>query len=185
MKKAYLYSTQTLMITNAMYNTLNDMGIAPIKCQNKASDEKVKDLHYAINDLIYKYRFCLISGPMAKYLTSKLSEYRKDLRELYANEKGQIREKVAELGKRVSEYINTLNTYNPGESETDNARVLKKRVAEYVKVKDTMDFNSTLQFAKDNWILNRKYHAEIPSFVKMQKELVQNLNNYVVKLSFS
>lgn len=168
-----------------MYSTLDELGITPIKCQNKASNDKVKDLHYGINDLIYKYRFCLISPSMARYLTSKLSEYRKDLRALYSSENGPIRDKVAELGKRVSEYINTLNTYNPGESETDNARVLKKRVAEYVKVKDTMDFNSTLQFARDNWMLNRRYHAEVPSFKKMQRELIENLNNFVSKLSFS
>lgn len=166
-----------------MYSTLENLGITPIRCENKATDEEVKEIHYSVNDILYRYRFCLISGPMAKYIARKLEGYRNGLRGLWSKEKGQIRAKVSELGKTLSTYINKLNDYNPQDSEDDNARVLRKRVAEYVKVKDELDFEGSLKFARENWILDRKYSALVPSFKQMQRELIESLNNYIGKLS--
>lgn len=168
-----------------MYKNLEQLGITPVKCQNKNGTEKIKELHYKLNDLLFKYRYTFLSPKMALWLVKSISGLSEELKGLSGTTPASAQEKLSEVKKGASDAISKLNAYysQVENDEMTNSKVIKKRVGEYIKEKDALTFDKALELAKENWLFAKAYPCSVPSFNKEQDEIISFLKDNIDKLS--
>lgn len=158
------------------YKNLGELGITPIKCQNKATSECLKSVHYEINDLLYSWQFTYLSPRAADYIADRLDGYLSTLRGMKV-EDGCI-EKWKEIGRTVKNYTVMLRkyaqetTYDPGAEEA----VLKRQVALYLKAKETATIDDLFEMAKRAKLFGELYKYGLNSFNNMRKELIERIS---------
>lgn len=156
------------------YKNLCNLGITPIKCENKATSDCLKEIHYAINEFIYLHQYLWLSPRAGKYCLEKLRDYREKLLKMPVDDK--CRAKWMEVGKTVRGYIQTLEGYNPVEEPETDSKVLRKVVGEYVAVKDRLGFEDTIKLAKETKTMGELYdYSSVPSFARLNEELVNKV----------
>lgn len=158
--------------------TLNDLKITPIKCENKANkDECLKEVHYAINDLLYEWQFLYLNTRVINYLTDKLDGFIVQLRDMGKDLKPECRDKWVELGHKVVEYNNVLKQTKVDDNRYNDEKVKKKFVAQYLKVKDRATIDELFKMAQKNKIINDLYQVNLNSFNGMQSEIIDRINS--------
>lgn len=60
----------------------HNLGIEPIRTENKQGNEDIKRLHYEINDVLYQYNKAYIAPHTAKRIIAKLTELGKKLKQV-------------------------------------------------------------------------------------------------------
>ena len=101
-----------------------EIGIKPIKCEAKEGTDKLKDLHYRINDILYKNAGKYIDTKLANALYSDLCALGVELDELEVPERA--REKKKELLGKLRTVCMSLKDYRKVPMTAEDVPLMQK-----------------------------------------------------------
>ena len=162
-----------------------ELGIKPISTVSKEGTQKLKELHCAVNDVMYLYSRKYVSPKMAEKIFGKLVDLGKDVNDLEVPDKAkkkkeEILEAMRSAAKGLKSYI---KAYQWAESDADEVqKTLNFLLSTYLKSKEGDDFDAirTMTINKEIW---DDMYMECPykngirmnSFKKMQDELLRSV----------
>lgn len=159
---------------------INEIGVSIIKCKNKQGTDNLKELHYKINDLLYKNANTYAIKSIAIYIEKQLVEYGIELNNLQVPDSAKakkneilaaLRDMVINLRKYLAEY-----NVNPNEEKQAATAILKYRLSNYIKSKQTLTTDQIIALLEENKTIYDLLQVEYEPFRKMQDELIQILN---------
>lgn len=159
--------------------TFKELGISIIKCENKQGNDKIKEIHYRINELLFKYQMRYAMWGLASFLEKKLTEFGIELAAVETTE--AARAKKNEILTILRKYVRVLKQYTDvnGIDATEENKaataIQKYSVSNYLKNKETLSTEQIITILEDNKELydNAIKNYIIPSFKKMNDELIE------------
>ena len=134
-----------------MLQTGKQLGLTPIKCTNKEGTDKLKEIHYAVNDILYKASGRYIFQRQADSIYKQLCEYGKQLAALDVSDKASP--KKEELLSKLRVICNSLNVYRKQSQTSEDIESMQKAVGwflhRYIEARDTMTDIQALEFLKE------------------------------------
>ena len=174
--KNNLINTEYMKNGNEIWGTF----IVPV---NKATNVRIKNLHYAMNQILYDNNKRYISPISAKRILDKLIELGVSLKEL--NVENTYKPKKEEILSRLREICKSLIKYRKNYMWTEDDAIqinntLKYQVKMYIDEKDKETMN-VINFLKRNREIWEEMYVPYPNkelintkhFVEMQTELKQ------------
>lgn len=158
----------------------NELGLTPIKCSHKEGNECIKDLHYQLNDLLYKWSRKYISSKVANRLIGRLEQIGKKLAKLDISDK--CKPKRDEILKETRTIYKTLRryyeTYQPSVEDKEQAlQTAKYQLSMYLKRKDELTEKDVVSMLEENReiydLVLRENDCTYKPFFKMQEELIE------------
>lgn len=164
----------------------------PITCSNREGTEKIKDIHYKINDIIFHWNYRYISPEDARQIYAELCEYGKALKDLETPDKAkpkqnEILTKLRGICQNLKVYA---ETYVLGTSEDLNHVNATTRflLSEYLKARNNNELTpqKILELLEDhkrirtNMIepLSKKYNMSFnQAFTNLPEELIDTLRS--------
>lgn len=140
-----------------------DINLKPLKCVHKEGSEKLRDLHYKINAVLYLASGKFIDQKLANTLYTDLCALGVELDELDVPE--TARPKKIELLGKLREVCLSLKTYRKQPQTAADAENMQKAInwyiANYIKSKKEDSFTPAvaLEFLKES---RRLYDAFLP-----------------------
>jgi hypothetical protein len=127
------------------------IGITPLKCEAKEGTDKLKELHYAINEQLYKYSGKYIFKAQAERLFTQLCDYGKKLASLEVPDRASA--KKSELLGKLRTVCNSLKTYKGQNQTSEDVPLMQKAINfllhRYIEAKDTLTPEQALEFLKE------------------------------------
>ena len=168
----------------------NDYGIAPIKCETKMGGTEVKEWLYRVNDILYQHKMDYVCPALLKRMKEEL---RVALIGLYNTKVPPIaqrkKEEILQKGKAHFHKMQELERNFKWESADadDIQKVLRYRVAAYLKEKPNLTPTKAVSFLKGSNQVLEDYYTEashhialdqvsMGTFLSMQKELKEYIN---------
>lgn len=162
-----------------------ELGIKPISTVSKDGTQKLKELHCAVNDVMYLYSRKYISPKMAEKIFDRLVDKGKELNDLDVPDKAKKKkEEILEaMRSAVKELKSYIKDYKWVESDADEVqRTLKFLLSTYLKSKGGEDFDAvrTMTINKEIWddmYMECPYKdgIKVKPFQKMQDELLRSV----------
>lgn len=135
-----------------MLQTGKLLGLTPIKCESKTGTDKLKELHYAVNAILYKASGRYIFQRQAENLYRELCEYGKQLASLEVPDKAKP--KKEELLSKLRVICNSLNVYRKQSQNSEDIegmqRALNWFLHRYIEVKDNITDEQALELLKES-----------------------------------
>jgi hypothetical protein len=163
-----------------------EIGISPIKCENKEGTEALKTLHFKINDVLYAHTYRYIFPATAARLLDSLTSLGVELKDLQvpdkaAPKKEEILVALRAICRSLKECIHTPITEEDHEAMQ---KAINGQVHRCIKAKPTLTPEKTLGLLLENKQLASdaaRYWQSLKttSFVKMQEELIQILTKEI------
>lgn len=168
-----------------------NLGLEPVKTENKEGNDEIKSLHYKINDILYQYNKCYISDVTAKRLVKELTKLGIALKAVDCKPKEELKQK--EILQALRTVVRNLNGYIDKFSwdEIDRTPIqstVNYCVSQYVKLKneDKLCDSQILKLLKrqreivEDFILpasDTLKNLNMQSFRKMNEELLRILDD--------
>jgi len=160
------------------------LGVSPIKCEAKEGTDKLKDLHYRINDLLYRNCGRYLFKPQAEELFQNLCALGKELSALEVPDRA--RPKKDELLSKLRIICNSLATYRHQEQTSEDIPLMQKTVNwwlhQYIAAKASMDTNKALELLAESKTLHDcvfkwEESLKLANLVKANHELAAFITN--------
>lgn len=168
-----------------MKNLVTIVGFNCIKPKTKQTTDDLKDLHYEVNGMLFKYGYTNISLKMAQGLLKRFIDLGKQIKELEIK-KREVNDKRTEIltdlrtiCKNLQAYI---DEYDDTNDRNDAQRTINFRVAQFIKSKEKpqQSEQESLEMLKFNKVIRCTYNIEglkWESFDKMQTEIIESIVN--------
>lgn len=172
-------------------------GFTSIKCEAKVGTDKLKELHYKANDIIFKYNMQYAFPRNVKIAEQLLTEVFIEIKDLNVNEKAQAKkDEILKLGRViVTNLIAYRKQFKYDEScVTAIEGMCKYRLSDYLKKKDTLMITEGVSLLRDNQILNQivgdvsanlNIKPQVKAFIKMQDEIIEIISKQLKEYSFT
>lgn len=149
-----------------------EIGIKPIKCENKVGNDCLKDYLYKLNDLFFPMAKRYISSKAKTRLMTALKDVCVQLSTTeFPNacipKKNEILNKCRVMYKNLSEYESDNN-------ESQMCAVIKYKTSMYLKNKPEED-EDILKVMRENKEIAEDYGTN-KAFIQMQQELITKLS---------
>lgn len=158
--------------------TFAEIGVNVIKCQNRQTCDRLKEIQYKINAILYPLPKRVASKRAICRLREQLITYGKELSAIscpnIAEPKRQeiiaiIREMCRNLGAQLKNEMDI--------SQDEANRVFRYQVSQYIKKRSsTMTDNDIIMMLEQNKELAEDYPNPTSKFLDMQNELLEELN---------
>lgn len=152
-----------------------------VSCGKLPSSDKLKELHYRINQIIYNNSKTPIHPTITKTLENELIAIGVELS--YINDY-RCREKKQKLIDACRSIILDLRHFSCDLSDADieeiESTIQRYKVSMYIQVKGKLTEEIALKMIKENRRLADMFTTIIPNFKVMQQELLQWLNGRFV-----
>lgn len=172
-------------------------GYGMIKCDAKASTDKLKELHYIANDIIYKYNMQFAFPRNVQKAIDELTKVFIQINELGVSDsatgkKQEILKKGRELVMSLKGYIKTFQYNDDCISCVEG--MCKFQLSKYLKNKETLSVENGVQLLTENILMreivndveaNLNKHPNVKAFMKMQGEIIDVLSKKLQEYSFS
>lgn len=128
-----------------------ELGLKPIQTENKQGNDKIRDIHFKINELLYFYSKKYADNITAQEIIDKLTVYAKELKELPENKKKD--EILTQLRTIVKSLINFKNNFK------------------WEKLPSTIDaIQRTLNYAVKNWVDFKEHNLSLIGISKGKEQ---------------
>lgn len=160
----------------------NELGIKVIKCENREGTDKLKALHYQINDILYKNTGKYIDQKLAYSLYTDLCGLGVQLDELEVPERA--REKKKELLGKLRSICMTLKEYRKQPLTMEDVPLMQKALNWFIHeyIEDKKDDNIKPEKVLELLVESRRLwdafcayeqHLKTDTFIKVNGELVR------------
>lgn len=168
-----------------------------IRCEAKVSVDKLTALHYAANEIIFRYNMQPAFPRNVEEAVRRLTEVFVQIKELEVKESAKAKQQ--EILTKGREVVKSLNSYKKN-FQYDNSCVgavesmCKYQLAIFLKRKDSLTFKDGVDILEDNLTLhgiisdvesNLNTKPNTKAFDRMQGEIIgmlsQNLQTYSFK----
>lgn len=115
---------------------LEEIRIAPIKCENKEGTEQLKGLHYAVNALVFNNLKTPISEARKERLLTAFIEIGKEVAGI--QQPSKVIAKRDEILTKLRAICKTLKGYVSDEDEAQKSKVIGYTLSAYLRAKDNL-----------------------------------------------
>lgn len=154
--------------------TLKEIGLIPIKCKVKETQDDLKELHYAVNDVLFTLGGTYITTGMQKRLLMLLKDKAEGIKNIEPKSKA-IREKREEILERLRQYYRVLRDYESNNDETQQSKVLKYRLFVTLRAKENFNQDEALKVLGYNKIIVSTCTVKNEKLNEAQSELINRL----------
>lgn len=159
-----------------------EIGLLPIRLENKIGCEELRKIHFKINDLLYDHCTRLISYDCASILSDAFCEIGIELKALEVPNKAEPKknELLAKLREKVLLLRKYKNSTDSIATKTDNSRIYKRCLAKYMRIKDQESLELYIECLQENLKAyhNGLYgadHATLRELRTLQEEIVDQI----------
>lgn len=160
----------------------SELGISPIKCEAKEGTDKLKTLHFQINDILYKNKGKYIDQKLAYSLYTDLCALGVQLDELEVPERARAKKK--ELLGKLRSICMTLKDYRKQPQTMEDVPQMQKAFGFFVhcyieaKKNDNIKPEEVLGMLVESRRLYDAFlpfseHLELATFIKVNGELLR------------
>lgn len=160
-----------------------ELGLTPIKCGNREGTPQLKELHYKINDILYKWSGKYLFQTDAEQVFRELCGYGKELSALVVP--GKASAKKSELITALRKVCTSLREYCKNEQTSEDLELMQKAVNFFLhKAIEAKNEGLTvekavglLQEQKELWQNIGKFldNLRVSNYLKMNRELLDYL----------
>ena len=160
-----------------------EIGLTPIKTQSKDGTQQLKELHYKVNDTLYKWSGRFLFQADAEQVFTELCNAGKELNALVVPDKKK--KKKTEIVNALRKVCTSLRGYCKEEQTSEDLELMQKALnyflhkaieakSEGLTVEKTV---SLLQEQKELWQNIKKFldNLKLSNFLKMNRELLDYL----------
>lgn len=123
------------------YSLGKDIGIAPIKLENKYSTKELNEIHLKVNELLYFYSTLFITDKAKEYLLEKIVQLGNELKTIdWPLSKGKRKE---ELRAKLGEVYKSLLNYKTN-GDKDRLYMIESNMNKYLTSRFLKDKNLLL-----------------------------------------
>ena len=115
--------------------TGKDLGIMPLKLQNKVSNKELDELFNNIQDEIYFFGLLYYNKSVKQYMMDKLTDVGKKISQLSVNE--MVGKRKQELLQVLRKYYQILKKYEVDDDIEQEAKMSKFQVSMFLREKQT------------------------------------------------
>lgn len=117
---------------------LKDLGILPIKLENKNGNKEIDNILHKANDLLYFFNLLYLNETAKSYIQSQIKILGTELKNISMSQKSSSRKE--ELRTKLLDIYQKLNSYNPPSDNDINVvgiveKMNRMQVAMYLKQK--------------------------------------------------
>lgn len=164
-----------------MIKKLVELGITPLKCENKEGTENLREIHHRINDIIYPNGGKYIDRKLKEDIYSQLVEEGKKLNDLKVTERAEPKKK--ELLEKLRKVCLSLKSYDAYLDPTDTPfaqKTINYFIHQFITVKKEITMDIAYTFYKESYRLweafNSLEQVNMTSLKGVNNELLEILN---------
>lgn len=171
-------------------------GFTSIKCEAKVGTDKLKELHYKANDIIFKYNMQYAFPRNTQKAIDELSDVFVQIKELEVADAAKV--KKEELLKQGRNIVTLLKEYIKSFKYDDSCvscieSMCKFQLSNYLKSQNTLNIDSGVQLLVDNVMLrdiandvaaNLNRQPNIKTFLRMQGEIIDIISGQLQTFQF-
>lgn len=155
------------------------LGLSPIKTENKEGTDKLKEIHYQINDVLYKNSGKYIFQHHAERLYDQLCDYGKRLASLEVPDRAA--QKKSELLSKLRTICNSLKVYKKQTQTSEDVKEMQSAVNwllhRFIEAKDNITDEQALELLKETKELSDAVYPweeelKLANLVKMNRQLI-------------
>jgi hypothetical protein len=155
------------------------LGLTPIKCEAKEGTDKLKEIHYQINDVLYKNSGKYIFQSHAERLYNQLCDYGKRLASLEVPDKANP--KKSELLTKLRTICNSLKVYKKQAQTSEDVKEMQSAINwllhRFIEAKDNITDEQALELLKETKELSDAVYPweeelKLTNLVKMNRQLI-------------
>ena len=155
------------------------LGITPIKCEAKEGTDKIKEIHYAVNDILYENSGKYIFQPMAERIYNQLCDYGKQLASLQVPDRANA--KKSELLSKLRTVCNSLKVYKGQNQTSEDLKEMQAAINwllhRFIEAKPTLTPEQALKFLKEtkemrDYVFPWDEDLKTGNLVKMNTQLI-------------
>lgn len=164
---------------------LTDLNIGIIKAKNKEGNDKIKEIHYRLNELIYDYNFKYVTTTIQSKLYEEFIKAGMELKEI---DNPKAKPKAEEIQAILRTYCKTLKTYMSDNDKSQIQAAINYFVREYINDKDNIKGNidkaveylyKAKRTAEDYLDPNNVMGLNLTKFDEAIKEILREVNNTI------
>lgn len=160
-----------------------ELNLNIVKPQHKEGTDKLKELHYKVNDVMFNYNKQYIAPKTAERLFSLLCKYGVSIKDLELPQRAI--EKRDEILSALRDACNSLKNYKDNyktttEDKSQAQKTLNYAVSQYLTKKEEYTDEDYLKALRRNKTLYTEYNTEglkTTAFKKMQAECLEHINS--------
>lgn len=107
-----------------------ELGVAPIKADNKEGSDKLRDIHVRINDVLYRNSYRYIDPALAGVLYDRLVELGKELND--TNVPDRAKAKKDEILAKLRPICKALNVERKGKLTFEDVPMMQKAINSFL-----------------------------------------------------
>lgn len=158
------------------------LGLSPIKTEHKEGTDKLKEIHFQVNEVLYQNSGKHIFQHHAERLYNQLCDYGKRLASLEVPDKANP--KKSELLSKLRTICNSLKVYKKQAQTSEDVKEMQAAVNfllhRFIEVKDNITDEQVIDFLKE---IKELYDAVYPleedlkltNLVKMNRQLINHI----------
>ena len=148
-----------------------DYNIAPIKCETKMGGTSVKDGLYKINGVLYPHKYdylcpALLKRTRGELRTALIALYNTRVPPIAQKKKDEILQKGKAHFLKIRELERDFK-WMPADA-ADIQKVLRYRVAEYLKQKPTLTLSKAVEILNENERVYNDYYKDASQFIDLK-----------------
>lgn len=149
-----------------------EIGLSPIKCENKQGNDCLRDYHYRINDILYPLGYQYISSGKQARVLNQLASICKEIKECEFPQSCQA--KKEEILERCRTIYKNLKAYDSDDDEQQSVSVVKYQVSKYLKDKreGNLNIDSLVKYLIENKEIANDY-CVTNSLKSVQNEILE------------
>lgn len=149
----------------------NELGIAPLKLESKWSTKEVEEIVRKVNELLYFFRWCLITPKVKTFIDGRLVKYCNEAQAIPISQGDQKVKKRNELVSKLMALQVRLSSYQPDNDPTADERACKYQVGAYLRQKDGMTTEDRLALIRKFKVFST-FYKPTTSLQSVQRELL-------------
>lgn len=158
------------------------LGLTPIKCEAKEGTDKLKEIHYQINDVLYKNSGKYIFQQHAERLYDQLCDYGKRLASLEVPDRAA--QKKSELLTKLRTVCNSLKVYKKQAQTSEDVKEMQSAINwllhRFIEAKDNITDEQALELLKETKELSNAVYPweeelKLTNLVKMNRQLINHI----------
>ena len=158
------------------------LGLTPIKCEAKEGTDKLKEIHYQINDVLYKNSGKYIFQHHAERLYDQLCDYGKRLASLEVPDRAA--QKKSELLSKLRTVCNSLKVYKKQTQTSEDVKDMQSAVNwllhRCIEAKDNITDEQVIDFLKEIKELHDAVYPweddlKLTNLIKMNRQLINHI----------
>ena len=159
------------MLSFSTMKKFDDYQIAPIKCETKMGGTSVKDGLYKVNGVLYSHKFDYLCPALLKRMggelrTALIGLYNTTVPPIAQKKKDEILQRGKAYYLKMKELERDFK-WEPADA-ADIQKVLRYRVAEYLKQKPNLTPAKALAMLKENEQVYNDYYKDASQFIDLK-----------------